>query len=303
MKILLATDGSDNARWAAEVVAHLPEPAGLTVFLTHVTVPLPEPEVPFPSIFTEEDLVLRERLEREHETRAAERLEGFRAALPSDCRVVPDPRTGPSAQEILAAIEAHKPDLAVLGATGLDAAPFGLGGVAQKVTRYAPCPVLVVRQGPTRFRRALVALDDTPEADGVTRYLAGAGWLSGCAFTLAHVVEDRYLRESRVAASQFKGSEAYLLRLQQALLADAQQRLDARRETLAAAGADVDTLVLEGDPARALTGRTEGGAFDLVVVGTKGRHGLGRFLLGSTSQKVVRHADTSVLLLRTGPAR
>jgi nucleotide-binding universal stress UspA family protein len=299
MKILLATDGSENARWATDVVAHLPEPEDLTVLLTHVTTPLPEPEVPFPSVFTEEDLLLRERLEKEHEARAAERLEAVRAALPAACTVVPDPRAGSPEKEILAAIEAHRPDLAVLGGTGVDEAPFGIGGVAQKVTRYAPCPVLVVREGPSRFRRALVALDDTPGADAVVAYLAGARWLSGCAFTLAHVIEDRYLKESRVAASQFKGSEAYLSRLQQALLVQGQRLLDARTPVLAAAGAAVDTLVLEGDPARALIGRTEGGAFDLVVVGAKGRHGLGRFLMGGTSQKVVRHADVSVLLIRT----
>jgi len=299
MKILLATDGSENARWATDVVANLPGPEALTVLLTHVTTPLPDPEVPFPSVFTEDDLLLRERLEKEHEVRAAERLEAARAALPATCTVVPDPRAGAPAREILAAIEAHKPDLAVLGGTGLDDAPFGIGGVAQKVTRYAHCPVLVVRQGPGRFRRALVALDETEGADVVVAYLAKAAWLSGCAFTLTHVIEDRYLKESRVAASQFKGSEAYLTRLQQALLTQGQKLLDRQVPVLAASGADVDTLVLEGNPARAITGRAEDGTFDLVVVGAKGRHGLGRFLLGGTSQKVVRQAAISVLLIRT----
>jgi nucleotide-binding universal stress UspA family protein len=303
MKILVATDGSENARWACEVVSHLPGTADLTVCLTHVTIPLPEPEVPFPSVFSETDLLARERIEKEHEARAAERLEACRAALPPDCRVVSDHRVGAPTREILASIEAHAPELVILGARGIDEVPFVLGGVAQKITRYAPCPVLVVREGPTRFKRALVALDDRAGAEAIVAYLAGAGWLSGCAFTLAHVVEDRYLRESRIAASQFAGSEHYLARLQQALLGDGQRFLDAHCTELAAAGAAVDTLVLEGDPAGAIAGRTESGSFDLVVVGSRGRHGLGRFLLGSTSQKVVRHAATSVLVLRTGAPR
>jgi nucleotide-binding universal stress UspA family protein len=302
MKILVATDGSEPARWGCEVVGHLPDLAGLTVFLTHVTEPLPEPEVPFPSVFSEDDLLVRERIEKEHEGRAAERLDACIAALPQGCKVVPDPRVGHPAQEVLAAIEAHAPDLVVLGARGLDEAPFGLGGVAQKVTRYAGCPVLVAREGPTRFRRALVALDDGPGAARLVAWLAEARWLAGCAFTLCHVVEDRYLRESRIAASQFAGSEDYLTRLQRALVAEGQRLLDGHVAGLAAAGADVDTLVLEGDPARALAARTETGAFDLVVVGARGRHGLARFLLGSTSQKVLRHAAASVLVVRTdGP--
>jgi nucleotide-binding universal stress UspA family protein len=300
MKVLVATDGSEPARWACEVVANLPDVADLTVVLTHVTPRLPEPEVPFPSVFSEEDLIVRERLEKEHESLAAERLEACRAALPAECRVVPDPRVGHPAREVLAAVEEHHPDVVLVGARGLDEISFGLGGVAQKVTRYAPCPVLVVREGPTRFRRALVALDDAAGAAHTVAWLASAAWLKGCAFTLAHVVEDRYLRESRVAASQFAGSEQYLDRLQRALREAGQQFLDGQRDTLAAAGARVDTMVLEGDPARTLVTHTEGGSFDLVVVGSRGRHGLGRFLLGSTSQKVVRHAAASVLLVRTG---
>jgi len=300
MKILVATDGSENARCACEVVFHLPAIEGLTVYLTHVTPPLPEPEVPFPSVFSEEDLLARERIEKEHETRASERLEACRDALPAGCRVVPVPRVGHPAREVLSAIEELHPDLVMVGARGLDEVPFGLGGVAQKVTRYAPCPVLVVREGPTTFRRALVALDDAEGAARTVAYLAAARWLAGCTLTLAHVVEDRYLRESRVAASQFAGSEQYLARLQQSLLAGGQRFLDEKAAELAAAGAAVDTMALEGDPARTIAARVETGAFDLVVVGSRGRHGLGRFLMGSTSQKVVRHAGTSVLLVRIG---
>lgn len=49
---------------------------------------------------------------------------------------------------------------------------------------------------------------------------------------------------------------------------------------------------LRGDP-----------AFDLVVMGTHGRTGLGRFLLGSVTEKVVRHAPCSVLAVRSGPVK
>jgi nucleotide-binding universal stress UspA family protein len=298
VKVLLATDGSDDALRACEVVARLPAGAAAEVVLVHVTVPLPEPELPFPSVFSEEDRLMTARIEQEHEARAAERLEASRAALPKALPVTPDPRVGAPEREILAAIQAHRPDLAVLGARGIDGAPEG--GVARRVARDAACPVLLVRPGPTTFRRALVALDDSPGAAHTVAWLAKAAWLEGCALTLAHVVEDRYLRETRVAATQIAGSEAYLERLRAQLLDDAKRLLERHLAPLAAAGRDVDTLVLEGEPARALVARAEAGSCDLVVVGARGRHGLGRYLLGGTANHVVRDARLSSLVVHAG---
>jgi nucleotide-binding universal stress UspA family protein len=303
MKILLATDGSEDARRACEVLAHLPGAEALEVVLVHVTEPLPEAEVPFPTVFSEEDLRMMARVESAHEARAAERLSAFRAALPKAMRVTAEPRVGPPAREVLAAIAAHRPDLALVGARGQDRAPWsGAGGVAQQVARDAPCPVLLVREGPTRFRRALVALDDAPEAARTVEWLAGAGWLSGCALTLGHVVDDRYLRESRVAAAQLAGSPEYLERLRVHLLEEAGRRLERHAGALKAAGWAVDTVVLEGDPAEAIAVRAEGGSCDLVVVGARGRHGIGRYLMGGTAQRVVRHAARSVLVVRSDAA-
>jgi len=303
MKILLATDGSEDARRACEVVARLDRADALEVVLVHVTEPLPEPEVPFPTVFSEEDLRMMARVEEAHEGRAAERLAHCRAALPKAMTVTTEPRVGPPAREILAAAQAHRPDLAVVGARGLDRTPLsGAGGVAQHLAREAPCPVLVVRGGATRFQRALVALDDAPESARTVAWLGKATWLAGCALTLTHVVDDRYLRESRVAAGQLAGGAEYLERLRGHLLAEAGRRLEGHAGALKAAGWAVDTLVLEGDPAEAITVRAEGGSCDLVVVGARGRHGIGRYLLGGTAQKVVRHAAASVLVVRSGAA-
>lgn len=297
MKVLLATDGSDDALRACEVVAQFPKTAAAEVVLVHVTEPIPEPEVPFPTVFSEEDLQMAAQIEREHELRAAERLDACRAALPADLEVTTDPRVGLPEREILASARAHRPDLLVLGARGIDEA--AAGGVSQRVARDAPCPVLLVRPGPTRFRRALVALDRGPGATHTAGWLKSAGWLAGCTLTLGHVVEDRYLRETRVAASQIAGSEGYLERLRGRLLEDAQRLLDGHAGPLAEAGWAVDTVVLEGDPAEALAERSEAGSCDLVVVGARERHGLGRYLLGGTAQRVIRHAAASVLVVHT----
>lgn len=300
MKMLVAVDGSPNATWACDTVCHFGGLSDVTVYLVHVTTPLPEPEVPFPTVFMENDLLTRETIEAEHEARAEERLKACQAMLPPGWQVVPRHRVGNPAHEILAAIEESGAELTVLGATGMDAAFGGLGSVAQKVSRYAPCHVLVARERGPMLRHALVALDDGPDGREVMDYIASQPWLKHTTFTLAHVVADRYLQESRIAASQFAGSEAYLERLQGSLLAQGQAFLDREAALARERAMQVDTLLLEGDPAQVLEDRARTGGFDLLIMGAKGRHGLARFVMGSTSQRVLAHAATTTLLVRTG---
>lgn len=56
--------------------------------------------------------------------------------------------------------------------------------------------------------------------------------------------------------------------------------------------------VQRGEPAEALLEYTDATDIDLVVTGTHGRSGLDRHLLGSVAEKVVRHADASVLTVQ-----
>lgn len=64
-------------------------------------------------------------------------------------------------------------------------------------------------------------------------------------------------------------------------------------------GVDVDTELLEGDPALALVDYAEDYDFDLVVVAHRGTTERRSDLLGSVAQEVAEKADTSVLVVRT----
>jgi nucleotide-binding universal stress UspA family protein len=57
-------------------------------------------------------------------------------------------------------------------------------------------------------------------------------------------------------------------------------------------------LVWEGDPGDSIAAAVEAEHADLVVVGTRGRSGAERMLLGSVSDHVVRHAECPVLVVR-----
>lgn len=61
---------------------------------------------------------------------------------------------------------------------------------------------------------------------------------------------------------------------------------------------DVDRVVEAGDPAAVLVRRSEGA--DMLVVGSRGHGGFDRLLVGSVSEKCVRHATCSVIVIRPG---
>jgi len=61
---------------------------------------------------------------------------------------------------------------------------------------------------------------------------------------------------------------------------------------------DVRTEVVDGVPHRAILSYVEDNDVDLVVMGTHGRTGLRRYLLGSVAEKVVRLSDVPVLTVR-----
>jgi nucleotide-binding universal stress UspA family protein len=64
----------------------------------------------------------------------------------------------------------------------------------------------------------------------------------------------------------------------------------------------VDRLVLEGLPAAEILGLAQKVRSDLIVMGTHGRTGLGRLLMGSVAEQVVRHARCPVLTVKA-PSR
>ena len=79
------------------------------------------------------------------------------------------------------------------------------------------------------------------------------------------------------------------------------RRHDAARELVAqgrSIGVTVEFLVWTGDPGPSIVSAAEAESADLVVVGTHGRGTIGRLLLGSVSDHVVRNAPCPVLVVR-----
>jgi nucleotide-binding universal stress UspA family protein len=184
-------------------------------------------------------------------------------------------------------------DLVVVGThgrTGL--ARILLGSVAEKVVRHAPCSVMAVRPDgePKAFTSILCPIDFnvcSREAMELAAALAAPG---GKGITLLHVIDVPVAYSGEPAVVDFvRDLDKHAAALLDKWASELRPRAAVPITTRARIGSPgAQTLaVLDDDP-----------TIDLVVVGSHGRTGISRVLLGSVAEKIVRHAKCPVLVAR-----
>jgi nucleotide-binding universal stress UspA family protein len=183
-------------------------------------------------------------------------------------------------------------DLVVVGAGGESA----LGTHADRIVRYAHSPVLVARPE-IGSSRLLVATDFSDPSLPAVAAGADQAVRRGMKVSLLHSIENPL---------SLAPGEMVLGLPHSALLDDVDQSLrDAARQKLLEAlrrfGLSGEPVVVAGPPGPAILRHAEENEVDLIVVGTAGRTGLKRMLLGSVAETVVRQAPCSVLVVRLHP--
>ena len=293
MRVLLATDGSDDARAATVWLGQFPLPAGTTLrVVSAVNVPLWAVDLPTVRELQES---LRAEARRIAETAGAALAPRFGAA---DVHV----EDGDARHVILRAAETWPADLVVLGARGLGAvAGFLLGSVSLGVARHARCSVLVVTGSAGRPRGALVAVDASPGAAAAAAFLAGLPLEPTFAVHLLGVAERPHFP---VTTPSFAAGM-----VRQALDQIAQERRHALEQALERAATPfagvvktVERHVVVGHAIDEIASAAARRGVGLVVVGARGLGALQRMWLGSVSEGVLRHVDQPVLIVKTEPA-
>jgi nucleotide-binding universal stress UspA family protein len=90
----------------------------------------------------------------------------------------------------------------------------------------------------------------------------------------------------------------YAAEFREESLKDGQEFVRKAEEPLTKAGYKVETAVEEGDPKSTIVEDAARWHADLIVLGSHGRKGVDRFLMGSVSDAVARHAPCSVEVVR-----
>ncbi len=188
-----------------------------------------------------------------------------------------------------------KADLVVVGSRGGTGLRLSLlGSVAEAVVRHASCPVLVARPSPVSGR-IIVATDlSDPSLPALVAADAEAR-RRGARLTAVHCLD---LPPTLMAfgAAPLPPAPSQLPDSRAALVKDADARLRAALQEVGISGAEV--AVYQGPAAAAITEHADTSSAELVVVGTHGKTGFVRLLIGSVAESVARHAPCSVLVAR-----
>jgi len=234
----------------------------------------------FPRYFTEgqvQDLAAEERASKHQLQNDVECL--ARRVLGDRVPYAVTIESGNAVEVILAKLRAGNADIVVMGSHGHSGiARLMMGSVAENVVREARVPVLIVR-GPelapgTRVLRQVLCSSDL--RDG------------GNCITVAAEIASRLEAEAQIVhAVETPGPSASDEKERLCRLVP--DRLKQRCKT-------VDVL-LHGDPAEEVISFARANATDLIVVGVRHRHFLEFSAIGRTTERLMRHSPSSVLLV------
>ena len=296
-KILVATDFSDESAAALHQALRVSRRTGAELVLLHVSeLPLPDP-----GRVLRPELAALEKTAEVHLADVRRRLDDLvertKGQGPAVSKVFtegyPDDRIAAVARELRAGLVV----VGTRGRTGLRR--LMLGSVAERVVRLAETNVLVARREATPtpsdgFHRVLVPTDFSEPADEALALAVSLAAPEGLVEIL-HVLFSPFVVGY---PEYFGGSVIEMEHWRVAAREDAQGRMQALIGRLGRSGVRLTGHVAEGAPTLEIQRRLESDPYDLVVMGTHGRRGFRRGLLGSVAEATVRHAPCSVLAVR-----
>lgn len=291
MKILLALDLSAGSQIAVDEVAMRPWPVGTIVHVVAVT---DTEKLPFAPDVVDEIMARTQAAVNA----AVERLKG--AGLNAAPRVVSgDPRT-----LLIEQAQETGADLIVLGAhSSSGVAGFLLGSVSKTVLRMAHCSVEVARHSHRKpgqaGMRVLLAVDESEYSTMAAKALAARPWPSGTEVRVMSAVELAPSFLQSAFEPPFVDTEG-MEELREQAIERAETCITEARKILSDAGLPTSEhiSVLLEDPKKAILDEAKEWGAELIVVGSHGRRGLQRFMLGSVSEAVAMHAACTVEIVR-----
>jgi nucleotide-binding universal stress UspA family protein len=291
MRVLVATDGSADARAAIDWLEGFPLPSTTDVRVLAVAELVSAPlEIPRASGL--DPYVLGAARRAAEEARAA-----LTARWPTTASRVAegDPR------EVIPTIaDDWGADLIVVGARGLNPVHrFLLGSVSTAVVHAARCPVLVVKPHPPTCRDLVIGVDGSTDSLAAVRFVAGLPLEAGTMVRLLGAIPRPYTPRTAPESVMplVRTAVDSIIAEGRAELARVLARAG---ELFARGGAKLEHVVRVGVPAEEILSETNDGLTDLVVVGARGLGGLKRFVLGSVSDRVLQHATCPVLVVKAG---
>jgi nucleotide-binding universal stress UspA family protein len=143
--------------------------------------------------------------------------------------------------------------------------------------------------------KILLAIDDSKFSQAAVQSVIARDCSPGTEAKVLHVVEPPSLLLGR----EMTGFDPEFEAVWKALREQAKALVTKATDALRKSGLNVTPALEEGDPKSKIIDVASDWKADLIVLGSHGRKGLNRFLMGSVSEAVVRHAPCSVEIVRT----
>lgn len=203
--------------------------------------------------------------------------------------VITNLEEGEPYERIVNVAESENCDIIVMGRKGRHHIERALmGSVTARVIGHTHKDVLVIPKGvELGWGKVLLATDGSAFSETATEHAIDLVRTCGCELevvTVLDINEEFYAQAPDSAA---------------AMAVKARELLEAIAERTRASGIKTGVSVREGEPYLAITGRAREYGADIIVMGSHGRKGISRLLMGSVTEKVIGHADCPVLVVRS----
>lgn len=297
MRVLVATDGSEPAGLAVDLVADAAWPPGTDILVAQAV----ETGAglfggPWPALA----MIQADRIEADIRAEAQRTVQEIRDRLARPgLSVEAAVLRGRPATAIVDRARRMRADLVVVGSRGhgtIEA--MVLGSVSAEVVDHAPTPVLIARG--RRIERIVLAWDGSSCAARAVDLLRAWPIFSGSLVRVVSVADAEipwwtgFPEAGSPEMMPMYVDAANASRVEHGRLA---QEMTAQ---LQAAGFKAEADRRDGDAATEILAAANAANADIIVMGTHGRTGLKRLLLGSVARNVLQHAACSVLIVREG---
>jgi nucleotide-binding universal stress UspA family protein len=266
-KILVATDGSTYSENAVKEAILLAKNCSSRLFAVSIVITNLEFEVTMPQVVEKEEKKALEHLE-------AVKAQASKEGIDCDISVI---HGNEPYQDIVRQASENHVDMIIVGRhgrTGL--VRLMMGSVTAKVIGHAPCNVLVV--SPTariEFKKILVATDGSRFGEAAIREAIGIA--KRCNSFLVAVSVASLDAERKAAEGIVKNAV----------------------ELAVKEGIKAEGITIVGKPYEAIVDTAKLKHADLIVVGSHGRRGFERLLMGSVTERVIGHTEAGVLVVKT----
>ncbi|MGW8160987.1 MAG: universal stress protein [Desulfobulbales bacterium] len=277
-KILVAYDGSASARNALAVASRLAKEDKSWIKVLTV----------LPGYAGDLELIGISRIKETIEGPGNKLLQEARGIADlEDVPILTNMAQGEPYEKIVRVADDENCDLIVMGRHGINKLARALvGSVTARVIGYTQKDVLVVPDGTTLTRKnILLATDGSPSCEAA-------------ADRAIDIAKEQ--SANLMALSVVYTNDAYLAMapgIVDGLIAKTKEQLAAIVQKGRDAGVEIQTVVREGEAYEAITSLAQENNIDLIVMGSHGRKGLQRLLMGSVTEKSIGYATCPVLVV------